>query len=423
MVRQTSLLKSRLERKAEKHTAPEDERAFNHDRRKEQSIFLQSGDLGRLFDAMAQREPTGENSGRTGRTASAGDVSGNEAPDRVPVSSAVEPLVQRFRNGLDEEASVGAARAHELDGGNDALARYRNESAFADTVYIDALDIVETFYARQYQNREVMTERLVTTVVRLIEVARNSNAILRKAVRLKRAAGSFAEHSLNVAILSTKIGLARGYSRERLFSMVLCALLGDIGMTRIDPAILAKTGKLSPEELAEIRRHVQYSQDILEEEFSEFPFLAPIVAQFHEREDGSGYPKGLRGENIHEFARIIGLCDVYIAMTSRKVHREDFSGYATLQQIISRRNADFSPSIIKSLIDVISVFPLESLVRLNNGAVGRVIDVSSKHPTRPKLSILIGADGQRVSVMKYLDLEQEPLLYVESPDVEEGIVL
>ncbi len=94
-----------------------------------------------------------------------------------------------------------------------------------------------------------------------------------------------------------------------------------------------------------------------------------------------------------------------------------------MQQIISRRGIDFNPQIIKSLIDVISVFPLESLVKLNNGAIGRVIDISPVHPTRPKLLILINSDGERLKNPKFLDLEQVPLLYVETPDIEEGVVL
>ena len=94
-----------------------------------------------------------------------------------------------------------------------------------------------------------------------------------------------------------------------------------------------------------------------------------------------------------------------------------------MQQIISRRGIDFDAKVIKSLIDVISVFPLESLVKLNTGAIGRIIDISPVHPTRPKLSILINSDGEKLKRPEFLDLEEEPLLYIEGPDIEEGVVL
>jgi len=72
---------------------------------------------------------------------------------------------------------------------------------------------------------------------------------------------------------------------------------------------------------------------------------------------------------------------------------------------------------------VISVFPIESLVKLNNGEIGRVIDISSIHPTRPKLNILVSSDGERLKTGKIVDLEKEPLLYIEDPDIEEGAII
>lgn len=205
--------------------------------------------------------------------------------------------------------------------------------------------------------------------------------------------------------------------------MALCSLLGDIGMTRVEPSILNTTEKLTSQEFEEITKHVQYSVEIVSSISDKFPFLTPIIYQIHERENGKGYPRGLKGENIHEIARILGLCDVYIALTEQKVNRENYSGYVALQQIISRRNVDFNPKTIKLLIEVISVFPLESLVKLNNGAIGRVIDISPIHPTRPKLSILINSDEEKLLSPKLLDLEKEPLLYIEDPDIEEGVIL
>ncbi len=342
----------------------------------------------------------------------------------VPVSAPPESMNPVSQHSIRKTAiSPLNPNGETPEPSGDYQTRVRQESALSDTIYIELLDILEEIYARNHRDRERMIERLVGSIAKFIDFCRASNIILRKAVRLKKETYSFAEHSLNVAILATKMGIVREFPRERLFSLSLCAFLGDIGMSRVDSTILSKTGKLTSSDIEEIKKHVLYTQEILAEDFREFPFLVPIVAQIHERENGSGYPQGLKGDNIHEFAKIIGLCDVYIAMTSRKAHREDFSGYNTLQQIISRRGVDFSPLIIKSLIDVISVFPIESLVKLNNGSIGRVIDISSKHPTRPKLSILINSDGELLNTPRFLDLEMEPLLYVETPDIEEGVIL
>jgi HD-GYP domain-containing protein (c-di-GMP phosphodiesterase class II) len=416
MVRQTALLKSRRERLGESGAGPGEEAVYDHGSRKSQSMFLQSGDLDSLLEAVSRKKSEKPRSvtGKTGLP--------DQPPDILTAASEAGFAVSRKKTAAAITPDL-QQNAEQLAADDDAQARYRAESVQADALYIETLDLLEEIYRRKYTNREQIIERLVHAAGEVIETAKNSNTMLRKAVRLKKNTVSFAEHSLNVAILAVKIGAARKFNRERLLSLILCAFLDDIGMTLVDSKILAKSGKLSSGELGEIKNHIRYSQEILSSDFKEFPFLVPVAGQIHEREDGSGYPLGLKRDNIHEFAKIIGLCDVYIAMTSRKAHREDFSGYATLQQIISRRGIDFNAQIIKSLIDVISVFPLESLVKLNNGAIGRVIDVSSLHPTRPKLNILISSDGEHLHTPKYLDLEHEPLLYVEMPDVEEGVVL
>lgn len=384
-------------------------------------MFLQSGDLDALSPEYSEERLT---EFRTQKDDSPGGKHSSQAaiPVSVPSESMI-PTPSDYTRGYSDISRLSPSQDDVYGQGRDFLTRLRQESEYSDVLYIELLDILEEIYAHSASERERLVEKLVASTSRLIDFCRSSNVILRKAVRLKKETGSFAEHSLNVAILATKMGIVREFARERLFSLSLCAFLGDIGMTRVDPAILSKSEKLTSAEIGDIQQHIRYTQEILSKDFREFPFLIPVVVQIHERENGSGYPQGLKGENIHEFAKMIGLCDVYIAMTSRKVHREDFSGYNTLQQIISRRGMDFSPQIIKSLIDVISVFPIESLVKLNNGAIGRVIDISSKHPTRPKLSILINSSGERLNSPKFLDLEMEPLLYVEMPDIEEGVIL
>jgi len=353
-----------------------------------------------------------------------GDGKDSPAPSPVHVTSGSAAPPPAESGGTEDLTSPAPAPLPD-EGPAESADYYGDMEEFelADTLHIELLSHLDDIYEEGKSGEEIYVERLVAPLQKAIELCKTSNALLRKAVRLKKGGRSFTSHSLNVAIISIKIGLSRKYSDERVFSLALCALLCDIGMTRVDPAILNKAGKLIPEEFAEIKKHVEYSVEIVNMISYKFPFLGPIIYQIHERENGSGYPLGLKGPNIHEFAKIIGMCDVYVALTEPKANRENYSGYVAMQQIISRRGIDFDPKIIKSLIDVISVFPLESLVRLNNGAIGRVIDISPVHPTRPKLSILINSDGEKLNRPVLLDLEQEPLLYIENPDIEEGAVL
>lgn len=422
MVRLTALLKSRNESKRDESSGARDNQSVVSGSGKGQSMHLHSEDLSLLFESVYPARKSEQPESAAPDEPDPREQSAQAAP---PASADLPPGKTEAPETRGPYTSLPGSRAYNprQDTDDDSLSSDRRESIIADTIYIEMLDLIEELYTVRSERREGEIERLVSLTEQLIEACEKSNVILRKAVRLKKEQESLTMHSLNTAILAIKIGFSRGFTRERLFSLALCALLHDIGMIKVDDAILKKKEKLTQDEFMEITRHVKYSQEILAQDYGEFPFLVPIVDQIHERENGSGYPHGLKGENIHEFAKIIGLCDVYIAMISRKAHRGDFSGYATLQQIISRRGIDFSPQIVKSLIDVISVFPLESLVKLNNGAIGRVIDISPVHPTRPKLLILINSDGEQLKNPKFVDMEQEPLLYVETPDVEEGVIL
>ena len=372
--------------------------------------FLRASDLSSYYELSSQQESTA--------TPAAGTV---ENPANKPVhSSQTEGEIISVASGQDDKSP--GLYPHETEK-QSFFAVEKEGFLEADAIHIELLDILDEIYEEGKNDKALSVERLIDPVLKFIDICRKSNAILRKAVRYKRIPENFTSHSINVAIVSIKIGICRGFSRERLFSLTLCALLGDIGMTKVDTAILEKKEKLDQNEFQEIMMHIVHSRDIVSGIADKFLFLGPIIYQLHERENGNGYPEGLKGDNIHEFAKIIGLSDVYIAMTSPKIHRDDFSGFETLQKIVSKRGIDFSREIIKSLIDVISVFPLESLVKLNNGAIGRVVEISPIHPTRPILKILVNSDGVHLKTSSILDLENEPLLYVEDPDIEEGAVL
>jgi HD-GYP domain-containing protein (c-di-GMP phosphodiesterase class II) len=311
----------------------------------------------------------------------------------------------------------------EIDLKSDIAIENKKEMEVVHEIYKKIIIILEEIYADGKAGKEIQIDKLAGPINQLIGVCKFSNFILRRAVRLKTKAERFTTHSLNMAILAIKIGMSRNYNDDKLFLLVLSSLLQNVGMTLVSAEVLGKIEKLDPEEFREIMRHVQYSVQIVSKAASNYPLLVPIISQVHERENGTGYPQGLSGENIIDLAKIIGLCDVYIALTESKIHRARYSGYQALQQLISKRGEDFDPKVIKSLIDVVSVFPLESLIKLNNGSICRVIDVSTVHPTKPKLRVLINSDGEKLYQPVFIDLEKEPLLYVENPDIEEGVVL
>ena len=195
----------------------------------------------------------------------------------------------------------------------------------------------------------------------------------------------------------------------------------DIGMLSIPEEVLNER-RFNPEQLALLQRQPEESQRMVQSFGKAFHWIGKVVVQTHERQDGSGYPRGLKGEEIHEFARIIGLVDTYEAMAHPRADREARVVYNALKEIIDLRDSPFDPTLIKALIYIVSIFPVGSLVKLNNGEIGRVVGTSRLHPTRPTVDILLDPGGRKLSDLRQMNLGDEPMLYIVDPAIEEGVL-
>lgn len=145
-----------------------------------------------------------------------------------------------------------------------------------------------------------------------------------------------------------------------------------------------------------------------------------MVYQEHERWNGNGYPQGLKENGITEYAQVLGLADSFIALTHTRHYRDNFIAYKAMQSIIERRNLDFSARMIKALIDVISIFPVDSLVKLNNGAIAKVIRTNKNYPVRPVIQLISDSRGNRIEKEEVVDLSNEPMIYIVSPVLDEA---
>jgi HD-GYP domain-containing protein (c-di-GMP phosphodiesterase class II) len=234
-------------------------------------------------------------------------------------------------------------------------------------------------------------------------------------------ANTLALRSANVAVLAMRVGLELDYDKKRGSALGLCGLMHDVGMLTIPDKVLG-SGQLSAKQVELLHRHPGESQKIVTSFGEAFGWIGKIVVQVHERRDGSGYPARLRGENIHQFARIIGLVDTYEAMAQPRADRKARVIYDALKQIIDLRNSQFDRPLIKALINVIFIFPLGSLVKLNNGEIGRVVATSKSHPTKPGVDILLDGRGERLAEPRHIILEEEPMVYIVDPGIEEGVL-
>jgi HD-GYP domain-containing protein (c-di-GMP phosphodiesterase class II) len=219
-------------------------------------------------------------------------------------------------------------------------------------------------------------------------------------------------HSVEVTLASLMVGKGMGYDKKKLLEVGLAAFLENVGMYRIPDGILEKPTKLEPEEIDRIREHPETSAKILSRLGDRYEWLAEVGLQVHERADGSGYPKGLKGSEISEFASIIGLVDTYVAMIRKRAYRERILQPDAIRFILKEAKVQFPTKTLKAFLNSISLFPFNTYVKLNNKSVGRVISTDRNHPLRPTVEVLYDGLGNKPERREIVRLSDNPLLYI-----------
>lgn len=201
------------------------------------------------------------------------------------------------------------------------------------------------------------------------------------------------DHSINVAILTVRLGLALGYRQLQAVELALAALLHDVGLCRVEPDIIHKASPLTEEEREAIRKHSELGEEALTGLPDENRWLADVVRHAHERENGRGYPDGLRGEAIHPYAKLIGLADVYEAMSQPHANRQAVIPYEIMQELTENREGLFSADLLQALSRTLTTYPPGSLLRLSTKELARVVAVSDETPLRPVVQVLCDESG------------------------------
>lgn len=220
-------------------------------------------------------------------------------------------------------------------------------------------------------------------------------------------------HSVNVAVISLVIGKTLGYNQLRLRDLGVGALLHDIGKTEIPLSILNKPGKLEPDEIEIMKKHTEYGYEILKE-YSNISILSRgIPLMHHERMDGTGYPYGKKGDEIHEFAKIVAIADTYDAMTSNRIYKKKVAPEKAIEYLISTGNYYYDYNIVKLFLNHVAIYPVGTIVRLNTKQKGIVMDNNQYSPTRPIVRILKDQNMDVNCTFKEIDLQKNLTVFIE----------
>ena len=223
-----------------------------------------------------------------------------------------------------------------------------------------------------------------------------------------------AKNSVNTAILSSLIAMELKFTHHKVMQIVTGALLHDIGMLRLPKEITDKSGGLSDAEIQRMQAHPLYTYKIITKELLYPEDVGLVALQHHERWDGEGYPRRIAGADIDIGARIVSVADAFEAMVSEKPYRNSMMGYQAMKNLLSDNSRRFDPDILKAFIKTMGIYPIGSIILLNNGVIARVVEVQGDAPLRPKIRILIDEFGKmyKQDEGEIIDLLTEKSLFI-----------
>jgi len=201
-------------------------------------------------------------------------------------------------------------------------------------------------------------------------------------------------HSFNVTLYALALGIELKLSNKELIQLGLGAILHDIGKMCVPIEILNKPDKLTEKEYELMKKHTEMGFEILRQSYT-IPLLAAHCAyQHHERLDGSGYPRGLKGDEIHYFGRLLAIVDVFDAVTSNRVYRRAMLPHEGLEILYSGAGTKFDKEMVEAFRRAIAVYPVGLFVELNDGRKGVIAKQNDQLSERPIVRILEEGDVQ-----------------------------
>lgn len=224
-------------------------------------------------------------------------------------------------------------------------------------------------------------------------------------------------HSVSTTVYSLVLARKLNYSKSMLEKLAIGTLLHDVGKTVLDKGVVFKKERLNEAEYEHVREHARLGYEILRKSSAITELSRLIALTHHERIDGSGYPSGITGEEMHEFSKIAAIADVYDALTSDRCYRKKWPAHKAAEYLIQCAGTQFDTRLVSMFIKEIALFPNGSLVRLSDHSLGLVERQNKGTPLRPVVRVIADEFGGKIPYYK-VDLMKELSITIIESEIE-----
>lgn len=332
-----------------------------------------SGLLGRLKGLMgngAQEDPPGAD---------------KEAPPEITAAALRLPDGVELRKYADpiplEQARPKAEKA--VDRSAVAL----------DTLMSDLRDNVAPDFGKISDSASALVESMIE----------NPDAMMLVSEMRKGHKGAY-ERALKTTLNLLALGRHLGFPRQELQTLAMIGMLADIGKTQLPPALLDKPGRLSPAEFKVVGSHVELGLSVLRKGFQLTPAVEQGIREHHERMDGTGYPRGLKGEQISIYGRMAAVADCFAAMISDRPYAKALAPLDAIMELYKLAGTKLHEPLVEQLVQAIGAFPVGTMVELSNGEIAVVLTRNKARRMEPRVLVLAGPDKQALAAPFERDL-------------------
>lgn len=280
------------------------------------------------------------------------------------------------------------------------------ERGRAKVLFQEATHIIQNMMSDARLGKQVEAQSLDPLAERMVQSTFRSRHALTGITRIKTKDEYTFMHCVSVAGLLTAFAVELGLDEQTIHQVAIGGMLHDIGKTLVPDTILNKPGKLDDAEFVVMRRHVEYSGQLLDEQVGLSQVARDVAMQHHERMDGKGYPLGLQGDQISQIGQMSAIVDVYDALTSVRVYKAAWEPSVTLKKLLEWSPHHFNSGLVQRFIKCLGIYPVGSLVELESGRVGIVIEQGTDM-LRPLVRIVYHAKQGAFVRVNDLDLAKE----------------